>query len=136
MSELVIKNMPFRVGQTLTVKGFADYKADRFAMNIIQDGGNVALHINPRFNAAGDENKVVCSAKVGDDWGPKIYGTTFPFKRGEKFTMAIAFHPNEFLLRFTDGSTITFPNRIGDQEYSFFTFNDDVLITHLEIIER
>lgn len=56
-----------------------------FAVNIGPDETEIAMHINPRFNAHGDENAVVCNSYQGGKWCEEHREGGFPFHQGEEF---------------------------------------------------
>lgn len=118
------------------------------------------MHLNARFNAHGDENKVVCNSYQGGNWCGEVREGGFPFRQGEEFTvspetdlpaesreatkprsdilvlllqMNIEFTPAEFLVKLSDGSVIHFPNRVGAEKYTFFNFDGDVRIKGIDI---
>uniref|UniRef100_A0A3Q4APQ4 Galectin n=1 Tax=Mola mola TaxID=94237 RepID=A0A3Q4APQ4_MOLML len=124
--------MSFKVGQTLTVVGVSKPDASDFSVNIGQDE-DITLHINPRFNAHGDENKVVCNSYQGGKWCEEVRAEGFPFHQGQEFKMVIDFTPAEFVVTLSDGSKIHFPNRIGAEKYSVMKFDGDVRITSFGI---
>ncbi|KAM9780177.1 lectin, galactoside-binding, soluble, 2a [Neosynchiropus ocellatus] len=130
---MMVKNMSFKVGQTLTVTGKPKPDATNFALNIGPDEQDITLHINPRFNAHGDENAVVCNSCQAGSWGQEVREGGFPFRQGEEFKFTITFNPEEFLVTLSDGSTINFPNRMGAEKYAFISFDGDVRITSFEI---
>ncbi|XP_051243731.1 lectin, galactoside-binding, soluble, 2a [Dicentrarchus labrax] len=130
---LIIKNMSFKVGQTMTIVGVAKPDASNFAVNVGPDEKEITMHINPRFNAHGDENVVVCNSYQGGNWCEEHREGGFPFQQGEEFKITIEFTPTEFLVTLSDGSTIHFPNRMGEEKYSFINFDGDVRIKSFEI---
>ncbi|XP_044036379.1 lectin, galactoside-binding, soluble, 2a [Siniperca chuatsi] len=130
---MIIKNMSFKVGQTLTVIGVPKPDASNFEVNIGPDEQEITLHINPRFNAHGDENVVVCNSYQGGNWCEEHREGSFPFLQGEEFKIIIEFTPAEFHVTLSDGSSIHFPNRIGAEKYSFISFDGDVRIRSFEI---
>uniref|UniRef100_A0A8C4IQ54 Galectin n=1 Tax=Dicentrarchus labrax TaxID=13489 RepID=A0A8C4IQ54_DICLA len=133
MTGLIIKNMSFKVGQTMTIVGVAKPDASNFAVNVGPDEKEITMHINPRFNAHGDENVVVCNSYQGGNWCEEHREGGFPFQQGEEFKITIEFTPTEFLVTLSDGSTIHFPNRMGEEKYSFINFDGDVRIKSFEI---
>ncbi|KAM7372129.1 hypothetical protein PAMP_009322 [Pampus punctatissimus] len=133
MTGMIIKNMSFKVGQTLTIVGTPKPDATNFAMNIGPDDKDITMHINPRFNAHGDENTVVCNSFQEGKWCEEHREGGFPFKQGEEFKFTITFTPSEFQVHLSDSSTITFPNRIGAEKYSYISFDGDVRITSFGI---
>ncbi|XP_034046432.1 beta-galactoside-binding lectin-like [Thalassophryne amazonica] len=130
---MVVKNMSFKVGQTLTVIGVPNPDATNFSLNIGPNETDIAIHINPRFNAHGDEYVTVCNSFQGGSWCEEFREGGFPFKQGEKFKIAITFTPAEFHLDFSDGSQVNFPNRIGANKYNYFNFGGDVRIKSIEV---
>lgn len=133
MKGMIIKNMSFKVGQTLTLVGVARPEASNFMVNIGPNETDVTMHINPRFNAHGDENTVVCNSCQGGNWGEEVRQGGFPFKQGEEFKIVITFNPEEFQVLLSDGSTIVFPNRVAADKYSYISVDGDARITSIEI---
>lgn len=62
-------------------------------MNIGPDDQDITLHINPRFNAHGDENAVVCNSYQGGNWCEEVRGGSFPFQQGEEFKVCVYCSP-------------------------------------------
>jgi len=133
MSGMTIRNMSFKVGQTLTLTGVPKPDATNFALNIGPNDKDIVLHMNPRFNAHGDENAVVCNSYQEGNWCEEYREGGFPFKQGEEFKITITFTQAEFLVALSDGSEIHFPNRIGADKYQYIFFEGDVRITGIEI---
>lgn len=59
-------------------------------VNIGPNETDVTMHINPRFNAHGDENTVVCNSCQGGNWGEEVRQGGFPFKQGEEFKVGLS----------------------------------------------
>jgi hypothetical protein len=51
-------------------------------LNLGKDSNNLCLHFNPRFNAHGDANTIVCNSKDGGAWGAEHREPAFPFQPG------------------------------------------------------
>ncbi|XP_071330046.1 lectin, galactoside-binding, soluble, 2a isoform X2 [Trachinotus anak] len=130
---MIVKNMSFKVGQTLTIVGVPKTDASDFAVNIGPNEQEITFHLNPRFNAHGDENTVVCNSYQGGNWCEEQREGCFPFHQGEEFKVTIEFTPTEFLVTLSDGSNINFPNRVGAEKYSYMSFEGGVRITSIEI---
>ncbi|XP_034395109.1 lectin, galactoside-binding, soluble, 2a [Cyclopterus lumpus] len=130
---MIIKSMSFKVGQTLTVVGVPKPEATNFAVNIGPNEKEIVMHINPRFNAHGDENAVVCNSYQNGSWCEEYREGGFPFHQGEEFKMVIEFTAAEFLVTLSDGSVIHFPNRMGAEKYSYISFDGEVRVTSFEI---
>ncbi|XP_056143790.1 lectin, galactoside-binding, soluble, 2a [Lampris incognitus] len=133
MSGMSIKNMSFKVGQTLTLVGVPKPDATHFAMNIGPDEKDITMHMNPRFNAHGDERAVVCNSYQEGNWCEEHREGGFPFNLGEEFKFTITFSLEEFLVKFSEGSEIHFPNRMGAEKYKFISFDGGVRIISFEI---
>ncbi|RVE69362.1 hypothetical protein OJAV_G00077380 [Oryzias javanicus] len=133
MKGMIIKNMSFKVGQTLTVVGVTKPDATNFVLNIGPNEQDITFHLNPRFNAHGDENTVVCNSYEGGCWGQEVREGGFPFQQGEEFKIGVEFRPAEFVVTLSDGSTICFPNRMSAEKYSFLSFEGEARITSIEI---
>ncbi|XP_070779373.1 beta-galactoside-binding lectin-like [Enoplosus armatus] len=133
MKGMIIKNMSFKVGQTLTIVGAPKSDASDFAVNIGPNDQDITFHMNPRFNAHGDENVVVCNSYEGGSWCEESREGGFPFNQGEEFKITIEFTPTEFHVTLSDGSSIHFPNRMGAEKYSFISFDGDARIRSVDI---
>ncbi|XP_067088722.1 beta-galactoside-binding lectin-like isoform X1 [Osmerus mordax] len=133
MSNVEVRNMSFKVGQTLTITGVPNPEAAKFAINIGHSAEDIALHLNPRFDAEGDERQVVCNSFQAENWCEEIRDGGFPFNQGEEFKISITFTKEEFLVNLTDGSEIHFPNRHGDEKYKFIFFEGEARIQGIEI---
>ncbi|TWW69854.1 Beta-galactoside-binding lectin 14 kDa lectin [Takifugu flavidus] len=105
----------------------------KFCSERLPERAEITMHLNARFNAHGDENKVVCNSYLGGKWCEEVREGGFPFQQGEEFKMVVEFTPAEFLVKLSDGSVIRFPNRMGAEKYAFFNFDGDVRIKSIEI---
>ncbi|XP_012737057.2 beta-galactoside-binding lectin [Fundulus heteroclitus] len=133
MKGMIIKNMSFKVGQTLTIIGVAKPDATDFAVNIGPNEKDITLHINPRFNAYEDENVVVCNSFERGKWCEEVREGTFPFQQGQEFKITIEFTPAEFVVTLSDGYKIHFTNRLGAEKYSVISFDGKSRIQSVEI---
>uniref|UniRef100_A0A4W5Q8S8 Galectin n=1 Tax=Hucho hucho TaxID=62062 RepID=A0A4W5Q8S8_9TELE len=82
---VVVKNMSFKVGQTLTITGVPNSEAAHFVINVGNSEDDLALHMNPRFDAHGDTRAVVCNSYHGGKWCEEHREGGFPFNQGEEF---------------------------------------------------
>ncbi|CAL1589528.1 unnamed protein product [Knipowitschia caucasica] len=130
---MIVKNMSFKVGQTLTLVGTTKPDATYFVVNIGPDEKEITMHMNPRFDAHGDQKTVVCNSYQGGSWCEEQRITSFPFQLGGEFTINITFNPAEFLVVLPDGSSFTFPNRMGLEKYSFINVDGDARISSIQI---
>ncbi|KAL0993171.1 hypothetical protein UPYG_G00104230 [Umbra pygmaea] len=133
MSGVVINNMSFKVGQTMSVTGVPHSDAAHFVINVGNSEDDIALHVNPRFDAHGDTRAVVCNSYQGGNWLEEHREGGFPFNHGEEFKINITFTNEQFIVALPDGSAIHFPNRQGDEKYKYINFDGDVRIQGIEI---
>ncbi|CAL8353749.1 unnamed protein product, partial [Arctogadus glacialis] len=132
MARMMVKNMPLKLGHTLTVTGIPLAGTNHFVLEILS-GAYKALHMNVRFDHKGVLRQVVCSAQLADGWGAEVRQGGFPFKYDELFKFTVTLTLEEFLVVLSDGSEIHFPNRLGASEYKNFSFWGGVLICSFEI---
>ncbi|XP_029944950.1 beta-galactoside-binding lectin-like isoform X1 [Salarias fasciatus] len=155
-SGMITKNLPFKVGQTMTVVGIPELDCPesrksvlaagfnlarditpaiccRFQINIGSDEFTIGLHFNPRFDYGEDHNTVVCNSFQDLTWGEEVRGRNFPFRQGQEFKVIIDFTPTEFVVTLSDDSIINFPNRFGAKEYSVMNLQGKFRFTSLQI---
>uniref|UniRef100_A0A8C7XW63 Galectin n=1 Tax=Oryzias sinensis TaxID=183150 RepID=A0A8C7XW63_9TELE len=130
---MVIQNMSFRLGQSMAIVGTVKPNAANFSVNIGYNDQNIALHLNPRFNAFGDRDTIVCNSQQQGRWQQEVRPGGFGFLRGENFKIIIKLTSTEFVVTLPNGSKICFPNRLNSDKYSFFRFDGDVRIKSFEI---
>ncbi|TTV09640.1 Beta-galactoside-binding lectin [Bagarius yarrelli] len=114
--------MSFKVGQILTITGVPNPESTNFAINIGNSPDELALHMNPRFDAHGDNRAVVCNSYQGGSWCQEYRPEGFSFNQGEEFKITLP-----------DQSEILFPNRPGAEKYNYFHFEGEVRIQGIEI---
>ncbi|XP_061080183.1 beta-galactoside-binding lectin-like [Conger conger] len=129
---VVVKNMSFKAGQTLTITGVANAKATGFAINVGHEK-DIALHMNARFDAHGDQRTVVCNSYQGGKWCEEVRDASFPFQQGKEFKLLVTFNAKEFQVTLSDGKVIRFPNRLGDSKYQHLKFEGEARIQGLEV---
>ncbi|XP_008433331.1 lectin, galactoside-binding, soluble, 2b [Poecilia reticulata] len=128
-----VKDMAFKVGQEFKVRVKPNDDCASFALNIGHDPENIAMHFNPRFDAGGDQNTIVCNSRSGGSWGEEERDMNFPFVRGEECKFYINFNMEQFYVKLPDGSMMNFPNRLGDVKYKFFDVSGDARIVGMKI---
>ncbi|XP_063326668.1 beta-galactoside-binding lectin-like [Pelmatolapia mariae] len=133
MKGMIIKNMTFKVGQTLTVVGVIKSDPKRFAVDIGQSEDKIALHFNPRFDDSRDINIIICNSFEGGNWRQEQREERFPFSPGKEFKISIQFTCSEFVVTLPNGSAFRFPNRMGAEKYSVIGFRGDAVIRSIEI---
>uniref|UniRef100_A0A3B1ISH2 Galectin n=1 Tax=Astyanax mexicanus TaxID=7994 RepID=A0A3B1ISH2_ASTMX len=133
MSGVVVQNMSFKAGQTLTLTGVPTADSTNFAINIGNSADDLALHMNARFDAHGDQRTVVCNSYQGGNWCEEHREGTFPFNQGEEFQIKVTFNNEEFTISLPDGCEIHFPNRQAAEKYKFLNFDGEVRISGINI---
>ncbi|XP_030638817.1 beta-galactoside-binding lectin-like [Chanos chanos] len=132
-ADLMLKNMSFKVGQTLTVTGVPKADATKFSINVGHSEGELALHMNPRFEANRDHRILALNSYQGGKWGEHVAYGVFPFNQGEEFKVKITFTSEEFHITLPDGSEIRFPNRFHAEKYRYLLFDGEAKIQGIEI---
>uniref|UniRef100_A0A673IK72 Galectin n=1 Tax=Sinocyclocheilus rhinocerous TaxID=307959 RepID=A0A673IK72_9TELE len=56
-----------------------------FAINIGHSAEDIALHMNPRFDAHGDQRTIVCNSLQDGNWCEEHREASFPFNQNEEF---------------------------------------------------
>ncbi|KAK3552999.1 hypothetical protein QTP86_031035 [Hemibagrus guttatus] len=125
--------MSFKPGQTMIITGVPNPNSTNFAINIGSSPDELALHLNARFEAHGDNRTVVCNSYQGGSWCQEHRPDGFPFNQGEEFKMWITFTNEEFKIILPDQSEIHFPNRPGAEKYNYFLFEGEVRIQGIQI---
>uniref|UniRef100_A0A3Q0QY10 Galectin n=1 Tax=Amphilophus citrinellus TaxID=61819 RepID=A0A3Q0QY10_AMPCI len=105
-------------------------KSLMFELNIGPNEDRIALHFNPRFNAKGNINTIVCNSFEAGRWCEEKREKTFPFYYYFFFYTIFNLF---FVVTLPCDSTIHFPNRFGAEKYSVMTFKGDALIRSIEI---
>ncbi|XP_026057730.1 beta-galactoside-binding lectin [Carassius auratus] len=133
INAMVVRNMSFKTGQTLTVTGVPSADSTNFKINIGHSAEDIALHMNTRFDAHGDQRTIVCNSFQDNKWCEEHRAANFPFNQNEEFQIKITFTSEEFLITLSDGSQIHFPNRQGAEKYKYMFFEGDGRIHGIEI---
>ncbi|CAL8352905.1 unnamed protein product [Boreogadus saida] len=124
-----VSDMTFKEGAEFKIRLKPKDDGNRFSINFGHDSDNIALHFNPRF----DENVIVCNSMSGGSWGEEYREGSLPFNRGEECKFYINFTMEYFFIKLPDGSTMSFPNRLGDIKYKFFEVHGDARIVGIKI---
>ncbi|XP_030214195.1 beta-galactoside-binding lectin [Gadus morhua] len=134
ITDMVVNNLPLKVGHTLTITGIPKTGVRRFLMNI-DYGADIAFHMSVWLNTTSVRYKdlVVYNTYQGGRWRQEIKHGLFPFKQKELFKFTVTLTHEEFLVILSDGSEVHFPNRLGATEYKDFSFDKGVLIRSFEI---
>ncbi|XP_078728076.1 galectin-4-like [Lampetra fluviatilis] len=117
-------------GWSLTLEGSVPAEANRFAVNLIGEGGqDIALHVNPRFSADGG-GALVRNAKIGGAWGAEEREGVNPFTRGETFTLELSCGESNLALKVGGEPVCEFAHRVGElASITAFHVEGDVTLT-------
>ncbi|WP_395225028.1 hypothetical protein, partial [Salmonella sp. SKLX105020] len=96
---LVASNLNLKPGECLKVRGEVASDAKSFVLNLGKDSNNLCLHFNPRFNAHGDANTIVCNTKEDGTWGTEHREPAFPFQPGSITEVCITFDQADLTIK-------------------------------------
>ncbi|XP_032746538.1 galectin-1, partial [Rattus rattus] len=99
-----------------------------FVLNLGKDSNNLCLHFNPRFNAHGDANTIVCNSKDDGTWGTEQRETAFPFQPGSITEVCITFDQADLTIKLPDGHEFKFPNRLNMEAIDYMAADGDFKI--------
>ncbi|OWK03759.1 LGALS1 [Cervus elaphus hippelaphus] len=97
---LVASNLNLKPGECLRVRGEVAADAKSFSLNLGKDDNNLCLHFNPRFDAHGDINTIVC----------------------------ISFNQTDLTIKLPDGYEFKFPNRLNLEAINYLAAGGDFKI--------
>ncbi|VCX43000.1 unnamed protein product [Gulo gulo] len=125
---LIASNLSLKPGQCLRVQGEVAPEAKSFALNLGKDGDNLCLHFNPRFEAHGDVNTIVCNSRSEGSWGEEFRESNFPFLPGSSMEVCISFDDADLTIRLPDGYSFKFPNRLNLEAIEYLAADGDMKI--------
>ncbi|CAJ0945871.1 unnamed protein product, partial [Mesorhabditis belari] len=119
----------FPVGKSLLIFGACEKKAKRFHINLLRKNGDIALHLNPRF----DEKAVVRNALAAGEWGNEEREGKNPFEKGVGFDLAITNEPYAFQVFVNGERYCTFAHRSDPNDISGLQIAGDLELTGIQI---
>ncbi|XP_059969251.1 galectin-1 [Mesoplodon densirostris] len=125
---LVASNLNLKAGECLRVRGEVPPDAKSFVLNLGKDGNNLCLHFNPRFNAHGDTNTIVCNSKDGGAWGAEQRESVFPFQPGSVVEVCVSFDQADLTIQLPGGYDFKFPNRLNLEAINYLAADGDFKI--------
>uniref|UniRef100_A0A8D2GYY1 Galectin n=1 Tax=Urocitellus parryii TaxID=9999 RepID=A0A8D2GYY1_UROPR len=125
---LVASNLNLKPGECLRVRGEVAPDAKSFVLNLGKDSNNLCLHFNPRFNAFGDANTIVCNSKDGGAWGAEHREPAFPFQPGSVVEVCFSFDQTDLTIKLPDGHEFKFPNRLNLEAINYVAADGDFKI--------
>nr|XP_020837941.1 galectin-1-like isoform X2 [Phascolarctos cinereus] len=105
--------------------------ARHFSIDIGEDNSNFALHFNARFNYLGSHHVIICNTKRGDYFGRERKMKHFPFQRGARTEIFIAFDERFFVVKLHDGFVFSFLNRTDTERINYVGTHGDIAVRSL-----
>ncbi|XP_021543326.1 galectin-1 [Neomonachus schauinslandi] len=130
---LIASNLNLKPGECLRVQGEVAPEAKSFSLNLGKDSDNLCLHFNPRFEAHGDVNTIVCNSRNAGAWGVEHRESTFPFLPGSVMEVCISFDETELTIKLPDGYLFKFPNRLNLEAINYLAADGDMKIKCLAL---
>ncbi|KAM6216477.1 galectin-1 [Rhynchocyon petersi] len=122
---LVLTNFALQPGECLRVQGKVARDAKSFVLNLGKDPDNLCLHFNPRFQAHGDTNTIVCNSKDKGAWGTEHRESAFPFRPESDVEVCISFDQADLTVKLPDGHSFKFPNHLNMEVITFLEASGD-----------
>ncbi|KAM5289136.1 galectin-1 [Ctenodactylus gundi] len=121
----LVAHLNLQPGEYLKVQGLVAPDAKSFVLNLGKDKDNLCLHFNPRFNAHGDVNTLVCNSKDAGAWGAEHREPAFPFLPGTLTEVCVSFTQADLTIRLPDDYEFKFPNRLNLDTISYMATDGD-----------
>uniref|UniRef100_A0A3B4B0C4 Galectin n=1 Tax=Periophthalmus magnuspinnatus TaxID=409849 RepID=A0A3B4B0C4_9GOBI len=132
--ELELKNMEFKAGDKLKIKGLILHDADRFQIDLGYDEEDLALHFNPRFNDELDGTVFVCNSKAAGCWGEeKREINNTQNRKGQCKNIMVTFSGDMFEVELPDDQEVHFPNREDVDIIKYLRIRGDFKLTSFKI---
>uniref|UniRef100_A0A6J0SFJ2 Galectin n=1 Tax=Pogona vitticeps TaxID=103695 RepID=A0A6J0SFJ2_9SAUR len=128
LSQMTFHHLSVKPGECIKVKGKVAPDAKSFALNLGQDGSDLILHFNPRFDSLGDARTIVCNSREGGEWGSELREPEFPFQEGEDTKICVYFDVDHVTVKINGDHEIKFPNRLGRDSAEYFSVEGDFTI--------
>jgi hypothetical protein len=120
----------FGTGKRLLMSGVPEKKAETFSINLITDSGDIALHINPRFN----KKEVVRNSRKGGEWQNEEKESAFPFKHEVVFDLVIVNEAFSFQILLNDEMLCTFAHRLEPKSIVGLMIDGEVELQSIMVV--
>ncbi|EHB02181.1 Galectin-1 [Heterocephalus glaber] len=124
----VLRGRQVRWGLELAETASSPPVPPSFVLNLGKDNNHLCLHFNPRFNAHGDTNTIVCNSKDGGAWGAEHREPAFPFQPGSVAEICVSFDQTDLTIKLPDGHEFKFPNRLNLEAINYLAADGDFKI--------
>jgi len=118
------------VGRSLMIFGTPEKKGKRFHINLLKKNGDIALHLNPRF----DEKAIVRNTLISGEWGNEEREGKLTLEKATGFDLEIKNEEYGFQI-FLDGERwATYAHRLDPHDINGIQIGGDVEITGIQIV--
>jgi len=117
---------PICYGTQVHVYGTAT--GDRFEVNLANNRGDIALHINPRVN----DRQLVLNSAPGGGWGAEER-KPLTISRGDNFHIIIMVTEQSFKIAINNQHTADYNHRLPFTAAELVTVKGDVTLSHVQI---
>ncbi|XP_064359096.1 galectin-4-like isoform X2 [Dromaius novaehollandiae] len=114
-------------GRTVTVQGQIPLGARRFAVNLRCGSGDLALHVNPRFDEA--PPVLVCNAQQAGAWGAEQRRPAPPLAPGACFEIALHAQARGYQVSVNGQPVLEFVHRLPLHTVQTLEVTGDVTVT-------
>uniref|UniRef100_A0A914HA34 Galectin n=1 Tax=Globodera rostochiensis TaxID=31243 RepID=A0A914HA34_GLORO len=119
----------FGPGKTLLIFGTPEKKGKRFHINLLKKNGDIALHLNPRF----DEKAIVRNSLIANEWGNEEREGKIPLEKGIGFDLKVINEEYAFQIFINDERYATYAHRVEPHDLHGLQIGGDVEITGIQI---
>jgi hypothetical protein len=113
-------------GKQIFISGVVGHHADRLQFNLKTHSGQIALHVNPRFN----DNCIVRNTERGG-WGQEERQGPMIFQRGAPFELIISCEHDRYRVAVNGQPAFDYHHRIPFQEVSALNLEGDMHINNI-----
>lgn len=119
----------FAPGKTLTIFGIPEKKGKRFHINLLKKNGDIALHLNPRF----DEKVILRNSLINNEWGNEEREGKIVLEKGIGFDLVVKNEEYAFQIFFNGERFASYAHRLEPTEINGLQIGGDVEITGIQL---
>ncbi|KAJ1354890.1 32 kDa beta-galactoside-binding lectin lec-3 [Parelaphostrongylus tenuis] len=114
----------------------------RFNINLLKKNGDIALHLNPRFNekgkgficGKGKPGCVIRNSLVNGEWGNEEREGKNPFEKGVGFDLEIKNEEYAFQIFVNGERFASYAHRIDPREVGGLQIQGDIELTGIQLV--